>query len=222
MAGDVELPYDYELTSENLRESVLAVARSGHGKTRSIFYFVRYLLALGINFVFWDWKQDYRGLAMMYPDILVLKWSDIRFNPLTNVPEGMDIKEWWRVVFNIFAHSFGVLVATPSFILEQLQELHEHKHGLVTFKDLYDYLKNLSEQSRKRAEYLDVAENRIFAVSQALDQVVNCKHGFQVSDLFRTKLVIELEPLDTPMASFLLQTLLIHEFYRRLRNQVRQ
>lgn len=220
MAGDIE-KYPFELTFENLRESILAVARSGHGKTRFMYYFVQSLVSCGVNFVCFDWKRDYRGLAEIHPDILVIRWSDLRFNPLTNVPAGLDIKQWWRVLFTIFAHSFGVLVATPSFILEQLEELYEEKKGLVTFKDLYEHLKRLNEQSKKRGEYLDVAENRIFTVNQALGEVVNVKYGFEISEIFRRKVVIELEPLDTPTASFLVQTLLMHEFFRRLRNQVR-
>ena len=220
MAGDIE-KYPFELTFENLRESILAVARSGHGKTRFMYYFVQSLVSCGVNFVCFDWKRDYRGLAEIHPDILVIRWSDLRFNPLTNVPAGLDIKQWWRVLFTIFAHSFGVLVATPSFILEQLEELYEEKKGLVTFRDLYEHMKRLNEQSRKRGEYLDVAENRIFTVNQALGEVVNVKYGFEISEIFRRKVVIELEPLDTPTASFLVQTLLMHEFFRRLRNQVR-
>ena len=219
-AGDQVL-HPFELTMENLRENLFCISRSGHGKTSFVRYFVQSLVSCGINFVFWDWKQDYRSLAETFPDILVLKWSDLRYNPITNVPAGLDTKEWWRVLFTIFSHSFGVLIATPSFILESLEEIYEEKKGAVTFKDLYDHLRSQNEQTRKRAEYLDVAENRLYAVNQSLGNVINVKYGFDVSEIFKHRIVIELDPLDTQSASFIIQTLMMHEFYRRLRCQVR-
>lgn len=220
MAGDMEL-YPFELTAENAQEGTVVEARSGHGKTSLVYFFVKSLSSTGASFVFWDWKRDYGPIASLHPDIAVIRWSDIRFNPLTNVPPGVDIRVWWRIVLDIFSHCFGVLVATPSFMLESIEELYDEKHGIVTFGDLLHRLRSMSESSKKRTEYLDVAENRLFTLNQALGEVVNVKRGFDVSELFRRRLVIQLDPLDTPIASFLVQTLIMHEFHRRLAAGVR-
>ncbi|MCH7647553.1 MAG: DUF87 domain-containing protein, partial [Thaumarchaeota archaeon] len=219
-AGDKEL-YAFALTTENLRENIFVTARSGHGKTSLVFYFVGKLVYNNISFIFFDWKNDYRTLATMYPDILVVKWSDLRFNPLTNVPEGMDIKVWWRIVLDVLSHSQGLLMATPSYILQVVEELYDEKKGEITFRDLGNYLRSQHEESRKKGEYADVAENRIFNINQALDKVINVRHGFDVKDLFNKKVVIEMSPLDFGVASFLIQTLIMHEFYSRLTNNVR-
>ena len=219
LAGDREL-YPFELTAENARETVVVEGRSGHGKTSVIYYFVRSLASTGASFVFWDWKRDYGPLASLHPDIAVLRWSDIDFNPLTNIPVGVNTKMWWRIVLDIFAHSFGVLVATPSFMLENIEEIYEERHE-VTFGELLRRLRGMSESSKKRAEYLDVAENRLYTLNQSLGEVLNVKYGFDVSELFKRRLVIQLDPLDTPIASFLVQTLIMHEFHRRLAAGVR-
>jgi len=220
MCGDIDLHF-FELTCENLRESIFVVARSGHGKTTLVFYVVGGLARNHINFFFADWKNDYRSLAKMYDDILVIRWDELSFNPLTNAPEGMELKDWWRVVFTIFAHSFGLFTATPSHILENLEELYEEKRGDVTFKSLYEYLRSQNETSKKKGEYADVAENRLYYLNSALDKVINVRYGFDVSKLFHGRIIVEFSPLDAPIASFLLQTLIMHEFYRRLRNQIR-
>ena len=220
MAADEEL-YDYELTTENLRENVFASARAGHGKTTLVFHFVEYLVRNGIHFVFFDWKQDYRVLARRHPEILVLSWSDLKFNPLTNGPQNMDIHVWHRVLFDILSHSQGLLMATPAHILKTVNELWEEKNGQITFRDLEGFIKNESSERNKENEYAAVAENRIFNINHALDRVINCKYGFDIQDLFHRQVIIEMHPLDFPIASFLIQSMIMHEFHRRLFNQVR-
>lgn len=219
-AGDHPL-YPFGLTTENLRESIFVTARSGHGKTSLVYNFVDQIIQNKIKFLMVDWKQDYRGLANMYSDVLVIKWSDLRFNPLTNCPDGMDLKMWWRIVLNILSHSQGLLIATPSHILQVIEELYEDRKGLITFRDVSNYLAAQNENSTKRKEYSDVAENRIYSINQALDGVINVKYGYRVEDLFHQQVVIEMHPLDFPIASFLIQTMMMHEFYRRLNNQIR-
>lgn len=218
-AGDQVL-HPFLLTTENLRENVFATARAGHGKTTLVFNFVDQLIIKGIKFFIPDWKNDYAVLARKYQNILVVRYFDWEYNPLTNVPEGMDIKDWHRVVFTIFCHSFGLLSATESYLLQCVEELREDKEA-VTFRDLESYLKTQAEQSRKKSEYHDVAENRVFTLNHSLDKVINVKYGFEVKELFDGRTVMVMAPLEFPIASFLFQCLVMHEFYRRLKNNVR-
>jgi len=220
MSGDTEL-YDYELTTENLRENIFSTARSGHGKTSLVFYFVDFMVKNNINFVFFDFKQDYRVLTQKYPDILVIKWSDIRFNPLTNIPENMDTNIWHRILLDIFAHTQGLLMATPGFMLDSINELQKIKKDMISFSDLEEFIKNQRQDTLKENEYSAVAKNRLANTNNALGNVINCKHGFDVKDLFSQRIVIEMHPLDFKMSSFLIQSLILHEFHRRMTNQIR-
>ena len=219
-AGDI-IQYPFELTTENLRENVFITARAGHGKTTLIYYFVDSLIQNKINFIFPDWKNDYRNLASIYDDILVIRWNDLKFNPLTNVPQGMDTKLWWRVVMDILSHSQGLLMATPNHIVEAITQLNQDRKGNITFQSLQEFLKGQNDETRKEQEYSAIAENRIGALNQVLGSVLNVKHGFEIKDLFNKKVVIEMQPLDFSIASFLIQTLIMHEFYRRLHNNIR-
>lgn len=219
-SGDRVL-HPFGLTSENLRENEFVVARSGHGKTTTVFNFVDQLIKHEICFLSFDWKQDYRTLAKKYDDVYVIRWHELAYNVLTNCPEGMDIKLWWRVVLDIAAHSQGLLMATPAHILRSLEELYEHNKGQVTFRELENHLKSQHSESRKENEYSAIAENRIFNINQALDKVINVKHGFEIKELFKRRIIIEMFPLDFSVASFLIQTIIMHEFYRRLYNQIR-
>lgn len=218
-AGDQVL-HLFCLTTENLRESIFCSSRAGHGKTSLVFHFVDDLVAKRINFFIPDWKNDYRSLAQKYPDIEVLNWSVLKFNPLTNAPDGMELKDWHRVVFTIFCHSFGLFGPTAFYLLQCIGQILEEKSD-ITFKDLENFLKIQSEQSRKRSEYHDVAENRIFSLNHSIGNVLNVKYGWNVKDLFKRQLIIEMSPLDFPVASFLIQCLIMHEFYRRLKNNIR-
>lgn len=221
LAGDQVL-YPFELSTENLRESIFCASRAGHGKTSLVFHFVDQLIKHRIHFIIFDWKQDYRSLAMKYEDVLVIKWSDLAFNMLTNAPPGMDMHMWHRIVFDILAHSQGLLMATPSHILKALEEIYEEKKGEVTFKDLENYLKSQPTESRKENEYASIAENRLFNINHALDKVINVRHGFDIKQLFSQKgIIIEMYPLDFQIASFIIQCLIMWEFYRRLFNRVR-
>ncbi|MDE1764935.1 MAG: hypothetical protein KGI27_01540 [Thaumarchaeota archaeon] len=220
MAGDIEL-YPFGLTCENLRESILSVARSGHGKTTLVVHFVDQLIKNKIHFMMPDWKNDYAFLARRYDDVLFLRWSDIAFNPLTNIPDGMDRRLWWGVVLDVLSHTQSLLLATPNYIIQSLDTIYEDKKGEITFKDLAEFLRAQNESSMKKKEYSDVAENRIYQISNTLDKVVNVRHGFRIDELFRQQVVIQMWPLRFETSSFLFQTFMMHEFYRRLHNQIR-
>ena len=220
MAGDQKL-YPFELSTENLRENIFVTARSGHGKTSLVYYFVDFLVRNKINFVFFDFKQDYRILARRYPDITVLRWSELRYNPLTNAPANMDVRIWHRILLDVYSHCNGLLMATPGHMLDAIGDTWNEKNGQMTFADLEAIIKNQRHETLKENEYTAVAKNRLSNTNHALGNVINCRHGFDVSELFSGQIVIEMHPLDFQMSSFLIQSLIMHEFHRRMQNQVR-
>jgi hypothetical protein len=219
-AGDQVL-YPFYLRKEEMREGIILVARSGHGKTRFVYGFVDSLVRRGLNWVVWDLKDDYMELAYLYDDVIVLNWNDIRYNVLVNAPKGMELGLWWGKVWEVFCHSFGILTASSSYIMEKLEELYGDRKGSVTFADLYHFLKSANEESRKKDEYLSVAENRVYAVNRALGEVLNCKYGFEISEIFKRRVVIRLRGMDNSMQGFFIQILLMHEFYSRMYERVR-
>lgn len=218
-AGDQVL-YPIELSNVNLTENIFGVGRAGSGKSTFLTYFIDQLHSHNIRFTVIDWKNDYTFLAKKYDDVPLLVWNQISFNPWTNIPPGMDRTLWWSVVLDVIAHSTGLYVATPSHILEALDEVYEAKKGMVTTKDLEQYLRSQKETG-KRSEYSDVAINRITLLNRVLDPVINVSHGFDIEELFKSNCVIQMSPLHQAVASFLFQILVLWEYYRRLYNNVR-
>lgn len=220
MAGDIP-KYSFCLSKTNVTENILVVGRAGQGKTTLIFNFVKRLVERNINWIFFDVKDDYSGLCKMYDDVFVLSWNALKLNIWTNVPPGMPRKLWYRVVLDVLSHSQGLYSATPNHIIEQLEELHEEKKGHITNRDVVELLKSKYESSNKRDEYSSVAFNRLNAINETFDEVINVPFGWDVSKLFKGRVVIRTFPLTFENSSFLIQVLLLWEFYRRLFAQER-
>jgi len=218
-SGDIEL-YPYGLTRVNLTENIFGVGRAGSGKTTFILYFVDQLEFHKIKYIVIDWKNDYSFLAKKYSGVYLLKYYHLQFNPWTNVPPGMDKTLWWFIVLDVIAHSTGLYVATPSHVLEALDEIYEAKNGRINTRDLYQYLKAQNETSR-REEYNITALNRLFLLNKILDPVINVDYGFDIAEVFRQKCVIQMAPLHEAVSSFLFNILALWEYYRRLYSNVR-
>jgi len=220
-AGDQVL-HPFGLSRVNITENVAVFARAGHGKTSLVINVVDQFIKKVIKFVIPDWKNDYGFLAKKYDGVYIIKWNQIKFNPWTNIPSGMKRNLWWNIILDVLSHSMGLLMATPSHILEVAEQIYEDKKGLVTFKDIEIFLKRQNEDSKKRSEYADVALNRIFYLNQTLDEVINVPYGYDIKELFSQKgLVIEMSPLHYSVASWLFQCMVLWEFNRRLHNNVR-
>lgn len=218
-AGDQTL-HPYYLTRVNLTENIFGVGRAGSGKTTFIIFFVDQLESAGIKYTIIDWKNDYTFLAKKYPDTYLLKYNHIAYNPWTNIPPGMDRKLWWFIVLDVIAHSTGLYVATPSHILEALEEIYQTNNGRINCKDLYQYLKSQNE-TKRREEYNSTALNRLFLLNELLDPVINVDYGFDLEELFRQKCIIQMAPLHQAVSSFLFNVLALWEYYRRLYKNVR-
>ncbi|MEO9310262.1 MAG: hypothetical protein ABI337_08225 [Nitrososphaera sp.] len=218
-AGDQVL-YPFEFTRVNLTENIFGVGRAGSGKTTFIIYFINQLEYHKIRYTVIDWKNDYAFLAKMHPDVSLLKYNQIAYNPWTNIPHGMDRRLWWFIVLDVIAHSTGLYVATPSHVLEALEEIYQAKNGRINSKDLYQYLKSQNE-SKRREEYNSTALNRLFLLNELLDDVINVDFGFDLEDLFKQKCVIQMAPLHEAVSSFLFNILALWEYYRRLHKNIR-
>ena len=64
--------HPFGLSIEELNQHVLIVARSGHGKTVLIMRILTELIGLGIPWLAFDFKRDYRHLLRLFPEIIVI------------------------------------------------------------------------------------------------------------------------------------------------------
>lgn len=74
--------HEFKISREELNQHILIVARSGHGKTVLIMNVLRELLRQNIPWLTFDFKRDLRHLIRQFPEIWVIRWEDLRLNPL--------------------------------------------------------------------------------------------------------------------------------------------
>lgn len=82
--------YQCRLTPEQMSGHVLIVGRSGSGKTTMI---LNLLEQLTMPWIALDMKRDYRHLARVLPSLRVIRWPNLRFNPLAP-PPNVSASEW--------------------------------------------------------------------------------------------------------------------------------
>ncbi|KAF6247099.1 hypothetical protein C6990_05310 [Nitrosopumilus sp. b3] len=220
MSGDVKM-HKFFLSRVNLSENVLIVGRAGTGKSTLILKFISELSNNDIFWIIFDVKDDYKNLVAMYNATSVIDWNQMSFNPFTNVPPGMPKELWWKIFLDICSHSTGLYTATPNHIIEHLKELDEEKNGNFTLQDVIDLLDSKYESSSKRDDYTATAKNRLKAINTTFDSVFNCPFGWDISKLFRSRVIIRTFPLLFEDSSILIQAILMWEFYRRLFSQER-
>lgn len=97
---------------------------SGSGKTEFALYAADQILVNQICPVtIIDPKADeYLKLAHRHSDILILKWSDLRFNPFSP-PPGVPKREWYQTTVGHLAQSFNFWQGAESLILKYLVKL---------------------------------------------------------------------------------------------------
>lgn len=218
-AGDQVL-YPFCLTRPELTENIFGVGRAGSGKTTFILNFIDQLERNGIRYTLIDWKNDYAFLPKKYPNVNSISYGQLEYNPWTNIPPGMDRRTWWFIVLDVMAHSTGLYLATPSHVLEALEEIYQTKEGRINTRDLYQYLKSQNE-STKREEYNSTALNRLFLLNELIDGVINVDYGFDMEAFFKENVVIRMAPLHESVSSFLFNVIALWEYYRRLHKGIR-
>ncbi len=210
--------YPLMITEEELNSHILICGRTGVGKTTLIYRLVSQLVSRDIPVLIFDLKRDYRHLLKHYRNLVVMRWHDLRFNPLTP-PPGVDVLQWLLVFCDVFCQVSGVLLGSKGFLLEQLNELLK-LNATPTMAELAETLDNkYISPVRRQAAYLDVIRNRLKTVMISLGDVIDC-HGFDIEKMLQSNLIIELDGLSTEMQDFLINILLMQIFrYRIAQNQ---
>ena len=116
-SGHVELGETFQgqafgLSESSLSKHLLAVGQSGSGKT-TLFY--NLFSRVGRPFWFFDLKQDYRHL-LNREELLVLPWSEFRFNPL-RPPLGVSPRRWAQVFVEVFGHPTALISGSKTYLL---------------------------------------------------------------------------------------------------------
>jgi hypothetical protein len=210
----------YSLDQERLTEHLLAVGRSGAGKT-TLFY--NLMTQLSVPFWSFDLKQDYRHLIRDDATLLVVPWPELRFNPL-QPPPGVPPRRWAQVFTEMFGHATALLSGSKNYLLKQVIELYRlydlFEEVTPPYPSLHELQRLLAADKinyvRKTANYRDTVLNRLEAMNLTAGTVFACSEGYPLDDLLSRNVVFEFDGLGTDIQNFLMETLVAAVYEYRL------
>ncbi|WP_254767473.1 hypothetical protein [Salinilacihabitans rarus] len=182
---------------------------------------------LEVPFWSFDLKQDYRHLIHEYDDLLVLPWSELKFNPL-KPPEDVPLLRWAQVFAEIFGHATALLSGSKNYLLKHVVKLYKlydlfndrsppypslHELELLIWDENINYV-------RKTSNYRDTVLNRLDAMNLVAGTVFDCSHGPALNTLLDRNIVFEFDGLSRDLQNFLMEILFASVYeYRLAQNQ---
>ncbi|QUJ71952.1 ATP-binding protein [Haloarcula marismortui] len=220
-SGEIKLGDTFQnqllaLSTESLTKHFLAVGQSGSGKT-TLFYSV--MDELDKPFWAFDLKQDYRHID----DVLVLPWTELRFNPL-KPPEGVPPRRWVQVFSEIFGHATSLLSGSKNYLMKKTVELYQLYNLFDRVSEPYPSLHELElliERDginfvRKQSDYRDTLLNRLESMNLVSGTVFDCSQGYSISELLRQDVVFEFDGLSRDVQNFLMEALFAYVYEYRV------
>jgi hypothetical protein len=203
---------EFRLLPRDMNRHIGLFASTGHGKTVLIINLIKQIMEYSennretpINFLAFDFKQDYRHLTKQMPKIVCLRWNWLRLNPFVP-PEGVSEPDWFNLVCSAFAHAF--IFYQPSeyylreFVVAEYEKVRES--GYVHLEKVKQAIEDTMERRGRREDYQTVVLNRLTTTTQVLHDLLDCEQGIPISDLLQIPLVIELDMLEETIANFLI------------------
>jgi hypothetical protein len=210
----------FSLPEDSLSKHLLSVGQSGSGKT-TLFYNV--MRQLSVPFWSFDLKQDYRHLATEMDELLVVPWTELKFNPL-KPPPGVPPRRWAQVFSETFCHATALLSGSKNYLLKQVFELFQ-LYGLFTelsgpYPSLHELQLLVREDTmnyvRTTSDYRDRLLNRLEAMNLTAGTVFDCSQGYPVEELLKRNVVFEFDGLSRDVQNFLMEILFAYVYEYRL------
>ncbi|MBK7494491.1 MAG: ATP-binding protein [Candidatus Omnitrophica bacterium] len=161
-----------------------------------------------------DSKMDCACFYKSFPDLLVLRWEWLRFNPL-QVPQGVAAGEWIQLFVESFCAVFTIMDMGSNILMKSLDEMFRRfgvYHGKQTFptiRQLHAFLLEQSKESgsmRNREAYGSLL-NRLSGLLTVWKSGLDCSRGMCVPEFFSRSVVLAVNDLSNQHAAFLTSTL---------------
>lgn len=194
--------------------------QSGAGKTTS---FRNIMSQLTTPYWAFDRKQDYRHMALIDPNLLVLPWTELKFNPL-KPPEGVPPVKWAQVFAEIFSHATDLLSGSKNYLLKNILELYLQynlfREVSPPYPSLFELLHLMDSEKinfvRKTANYRDTVVNRVEPMILAAGSVFDCSEGYPIEELMKRRVVFEFEGLNRDIQNFLQEILFAYAYEHQI------
>ena len=215
---------NFGLNLEQLNQNLLIVGRAGAGKTTLILNIIKQLIQTNISCWMIDFKQDYRSLLHFYPETVVIRWQDFKFNPL-KPPEHVDPLNWLQIFFDVFTQALDVRLGSKFILIDYIDQLYR-EYGVYDggkyFPTMHDLHALLKAKIRDRRTSIS-DRNKIFtclnkttALLKRMGKVFDCSSGFPLEELLNKNVVFELNGLSVELQAWMVNMLLCWVFNHRI------
>jgi DNA helicase HerA-like ATPase len=217
----------FGLNPVDLYRHVLVCGMTGAGKTNLVLHLLTELGKLGVPFLVFDWKSEYRQLLVSKENknVKVIRIGDpdceFRFNPLIP-PPGVHPKHWLALIIDVIKHAFYVAHGPEYFFRKGIDKLYSSfgvYHGKSLYPTFSDLERLLAKEYVKGREQLWMSSTkRVLAsltFSGLLGEVLNVREQSDLVDLFSTPTIVELDNLASLERSFLTESLLLWLYHLR-------
>jgi len=213
---------EFGIDRNMLSQGMLVVGRSGAGKTNLFMLLMRQMSEKGLPFLAFDFKRDYRHLMREHPDLVVIPWENLKFNPL-RPPEGVAPERWMQIFCDVYCHSNALLHGSKNFLFKHLHELY-NRYGVLDGRNRYPTMHEMAgiltaygrPMSAKDSWYRSTVINRVQAMVLAIGNILDCESGFDIAGLMTKSAVLELDGMMEDMQNFLVEMLLTWIYHYRL------
>lgn len=222
--GEKEL-FNFGLRENDWPRHVCVTGMSGSGKTTFALNILKNFISKDKPFLVFDWKKSFRPLLNLDNSLMVFSVGNPKVSNLfkTNInrpPEGVSPKEWINVLCDLLVESFSASFGVHKILLETLDEAFEG-WGVYQGSDLYPNWEHIKRMLESKSKDAHGRENgwyesalRIASVLTFGDfgKVVNYdgKKSLSIEDLFKKKVVFELNSLSNVEKKFFAEFILTY------------
>lgn len=163
-----------------------------------------------------DPKSEYSDIARKYPDFLLMRWNDLRFNPLTpppNVPEN----EWFQTIVGHMSQCFNFWEGAESLLIRLLNKISK-EIAKPAVLDLYKALREETPRfKQKDILVMGTVASRLELMLHTFKEVVITEQTM-LERLHNRHYIIQTSGLMSEVVSWLVEFLLLWEFMYRVFN----
>ncbi len=212
--------HEFLMPIKDFNRHVAIFASAGHGKTTLLINILHQLLEHDINFLAFDFKQDFRHLKHL--PIIILRWNWLRINPF-RPPDGVDEFQWLSLVCNLFAHVYGWFHSSKNYLFEFVNEQYQKNKdsGFASLQKVKEAIESTQEREYERNRMKTVVLNRLSTLLAVCHKVFDCAEGFPVHEFLKYPVVIEMDGCEPDEANFLISFFLLYIFEYRKAQQHR-
>lgn len=209
---------ELRLKLDNVPKHILAMGTSGSGKTNFGLVLAEQAYINGVRSIrISDPKADeFEVLAKKYPEFMMLRWSELRFNPFTP-PPNVPLNEWYQTIVNHMAQAFNFWIGSESLFLKLMSKASKE----TPKPQIKDVVRLLEEENprykQKDSMIMSTVASRLELMQVTIGEVISAETSM-LEVLSGSKFILSTSGMMSEIESWLLEFMFIWEYLYRVFN----